>query len=313
MQMPCKPNVFLVGAAKCGTSALNDFLHMHPEIFAAKEPNYLCRDLFPPNAKSLSEAVYASHFQGWSGEPFIMDSSVFYLYSATAAKDIKSFNPDAKILIQLRNPLEVLPSHHSQLVFEQYEKIESFEAAIAEEDRRKKLINGSKTWGNKILLYRNFVHFSTQVKRYFDVFGRENVHVSIFDDYKADIEKIYGSVLEFLGVKDTEFKPFIDLSDKDRQNANRSMKNQWVMTNFVRDPPQWISVPAKLLFPLKARNKLKKFIRAKNTVYHKREAMPDWLYEQLRVELTPEVKALSALLDRDLMHWVEPRKRVSGD
>src|SRR5687768_11853389 len=87
-----KPNFFIVGAPKCGTTAMNDYLNQHPAIFmATKELHYFGRDLKLKN--KISEAEYLKHFTNAGNKKIIGEASVWYLYSKTAAHEIKSFSP----------------------------------------------------------------------------------------------------------------------------------------------------------------------------------------------------------------------------
>ena len=130
------PNFFIVGAPKCGTTAMNDYLDQHPDVFMAhKELHYFGNDLQVKNR--ISEQEYLQHFKDAVNEKIIGEASVWYLFSATAAKEIKSFSPDAKVLIMLRNPVDVIYSLHSQHLYDGNEDVLDFESALALDDERK--------------------------------------------------------------------------------------------------------------------------------------------------------------------------------
>ena len=146
MTNPPVPNFFIVGAPKCGTTALFQYLSTHPDVFAPqrKEFNYFCDDLHFNNVAGLfhyrDTADYLSHFAGWEGQKRIGEASVWYLYSMRAAANIHRFSPDARIIVMIRNPAEMLHSLHSQLLENGDEDIVAFEAALsAEEDRKRGL------------------------------------------------------------------------------------------------------------------------------------------------------------------------------
>src|SRR5258706_10449866 len=107
------PDFFIVGAPKCGTTAMNDYLGQHPDIYMApKELHYFGADLKIKD--KISESAYLQYFKNAGNKKILGEASVWYLFSGTAAKEIKNFSPDAKILIMLRNPVEVVYSLHSQ-------------------------------------------------------------------------------------------------------------------------------------------------------------------------------------------------------
>ena len=95
MSRQVKPNFFIVGAPKCGTTAMFSYLSRHPEIFVSqrKEFNYFCDDLTFRNAAGLFRYTgiddYLAHFSGWNGQKRIGEASVWYLYSSRAAENIR--------------------------------------------------------------------------------------------------------------------------------------------------------------------------------------------------------------------------------
>ncbi|HZV34408.1 MAG TPA: sulfotransferase domain-containing protein, partial [Verrucomicrobiae bacterium] len=107
-----KPNFFLVGAPKCGTTAMAQYLAMRPDIFMArKEMHTFGKDLhFGHQFYRRDLQAYLAEFEGWGDQPRAGEASVWYLFSKTAAEEIKAFNPDAQIIIMLRDPVEMLHS-----------------------------------------------------------------------------------------------------------------------------------------------------------------------------------------------------------
>ncbi len=188
-----KPDFFIVGAPKCGTTAMNDYLQAHPEIFipAKKEIHFFGADLqFQRPRVTLPE--YLSYFAPVQREKRVGEASVWYLYSQQAAAEIKSFSPAARILIMLRNPVDMMYSLHSQRLYNDNENLVNFEEALAAEaDRRQ----GKRLYQNALntmgFFYRAAATYTPQVQRYFEVFGREQVHVIIFDDFTEATDEVY--------------------------------------------------------------------------------------------------------------------------
>ena len=132
-----KPNLFIVGAPKCGTTFLYHYLKKHPEIFFPKfkEPHFFGSDLIRKNgAYDLNLNNYLNLFN--SDKKIIGEASTFYIFSKNAAKEIHAFNPDAKIIIMLRNLIDLTYSMHSQFVFSGDETIENFKESLNIEDKR---------------------------------------------------------------------------------------------------------------------------------------------------------------------------------
>lgn len=126
-----QPSFFIVGAPKAGTTALSKYLGRHPEIFVPprKELNYFNKGLVRVSPiKTLDE--YLSFFAEGKGK-ICGEASPVYLRTPNAAKEIHDFNPDAKIIIMLREPVSLLRSFHSQLLWNgNTEDIEDFQTAI---------------------------------------------------------------------------------------------------------------------------------------------------------------------------------------
>src|SRR3979411_724122 len=103
------PDVFIVGAPRCGTTALYTYLKDHPEIFMSpiKEPEFFT-DFLGEGRRVRTEAEYLNCFGGVRDEKRIGEASVSYLASRTSARAIKGFSPLAMIIIMLRNPVDVM-------------------------------------------------------------------------------------------------------------------------------------------------------------------------------------------------------------
>ena len=129
-----KPNFFIVGAPKSATTSLHYYLGQHPDIFMSteKEISYFFFNESKRNVKGLKE--YMKHFEDVKNEKVIGESTPAYLSSENAMKEIKEFSPKAKILISLRDPVEMLKSLHNQYLYNGDEKIKDFEKAISLED-----------------------------------------------------------------------------------------------------------------------------------------------------------------------------------
>src|SRR5215472_851972 len=188
-----KPNFFIVGAPKCGTTSLWSYLKGHPEIYMSplKEIYFFDTDLWEKRperpwarlneGKAPSLEQYLSCFAAADEQKRIGEATPSYLRSLHAPHGIKAFSPRAQIIIMLRNPVDMLYSLHSQALRQSFAwnrsagsagenvellPIEDFEAAMKADARRA---------DRQVRSYRNFANFPEQVQRYFDLFGRENV------------------------------------------------------------------------------------------------------------------------------------------
>jgi len=297
-----KPDFYIVGGYKCGTSLMHQFLRQHSEIFMpeVKEIYHFGSDLTFKYPK-VTKKEYLEFFAGAKNEKRIGDATAAYLISRNAAKEIKQFNPCAKIIIMLRNPVDMIYSLHSEMVYQGYELIKDFSSAINAEDARRqgKHISSYIRCPVENLYYLKVPLFTCQVKKYFDVFGRENVHIIIFDDLKRDTAEEYRKTLQFLGVCE-QFQPNFKIV-----NPNKSVRSEKIRDFLKTLPPKYKQL-GKAIFPFRMlRGKIIRGLLFMNTRYVNRPPMPEKLENELKMYFKSEVNQLSTLLKRDLTSWTE--------
>ncbi len=299
------PDFFIVGAPKCGTTSMCNYLDQHPDIFISKpkELNFFGADLTPPQRK-LTLEEYLKYFEN-SQNKICGEGTPFYLLSKAAGQEIKALNPNAKIIIMLRDPVALIYSLHSQLLFGSSENVADFKKALELEPYRKKGQHIPDRCNRpEALFYSDIVHFSDQVKNYWEIFGKENVHIIIFDDFKQNIPEIYKQTLDFLGVQ-SDFEANFQV-----HNPNTQVKAVSIY-RFLRKPPAWIfklgrAITPSFLAPLRRKigwsfiKKSQKMLTAEKP----RPKLDSEFEHDLRKRFSPEVEKLSQLIDRDLSHWM---------
>src|SRR6188472_2624317 len=134
-----RPDFFIVGAFKSGTTALYDYLGQHPQVFMPfhKEPLFFGDDLTRRYGRMTREQ-YLSLFADAGNGQRVGEASAWYLYSRCAADEIRGFAPEAQIIVMLRNPVDVMHAQHSQLLFNAAEDITDFAEALAAEPERRR-------------------------------------------------------------------------------------------------------------------------------------------------------------------------------
>lgn len=296
-----KPNFFIVGAPKCGTTALYEFLRGHPDIYVpttVKEPHY-----FSSEINFISDDEYASLFAQWDYEKMAGEASTSYLSSNTAYKKIKAFNPKAKTIIMLRNPVDMIYSLYHELRFAGWEDKTSFEEALAAEEKRQEAFDTAPE-NNPLfhLLYRKTANYSEHVKKYFDTFAKNNILVILYDDFQRDNAAEFKRVLTFLKV-DNSYRPI----SFNTHNVNKKARFPVLMKLAYQGPNYWRHI-LKTVIPIRSLRRYlgSKFMQA-NTVETQRLPMSPKLKKKLRQEFTPEIKKLEVLLKRDLSHWYEEK------
>lgn len=293
-----KPNFFIAGAPKCGTSALYVYLKAHPQIFMpeVKEPEYFAEDILGERRTISSWEAYQRLFENVNGETRLGEASTAYLSSPVAAHRIHAFNPSAQIIIMVRNPVDLLYAFHSQLLTNGHEKITRFSDALEADERHSPGKPGGAR--NRVALtYRQIASLSGQIARYFNIYGREKVRVIVFDDFKSDTEGVYKETLEFLGVG-SDFRPAFE-----QINPNRRVRSRLIQRMLQR-PPSVVRTLSHSLMPLSARIAAGAALRRLNNIVAPRPPMPPALRKKLVKEFEPEVEQLGRLLNRDFSAWV---------
>ncbi|WP_081620138.1 sulfotransferase [Thioalkalivibrio sp. ALMg9] len=294
-----KPNLFIVGVGKAGTFSLHEYLSQHSDIFMSpkKEPNYFGRDL-RFNVPNMTEDEYLSIFQETDGSFYRGEASVSYLLSRNAADEIKDFNDEARIVIIVRNPVEVMYSRYSQNLKTGIETLKTFsEALSAEADRKKGFRVPAGVTCDDWLFYREWVRYSEQIERFLSCFPRNNVFVAVYDDLTNNPEKLYVDLTRFLGVSSEPVPQFA------RVNANRNVRSTFV-TRVARGKIRFSREIARTLIPSRSlRRSVANLLQAMNSVEAPRKRLSRELEQRLRQELEGEISYVEGVLQRDLSHW----------
>lgn len=294
------PNLFIVGAPKSGTSFLYENLKRHPQILMGiKEMHFWASDWHFPKGR-MDEAYYFSFFKQASSFSYAGEATVSNLASKNAAKAIYQFNPDARIIIILRNPVDMIYSMYGQMTFNGSEDLPSFEAALEAEKERKNLkripvlISGPV----EFLYYRELGAYTSQVKRYLDCFGSENVLILWFDDLKNDANKLMDDVYNFLDLP----IPVERITSKVNTAKTARFKS---LTRFLALRSYWKIQVAKIFIPSrKKRYQFASFLGRINQKTLRQRPMNSDTRAMLLNYFKPEIKSLEKLLDKDLSHWL---------
>jgi Sulfotransferase family len=283
---------------------MDHYLAAHPDVFMArKEMHFFGADLrFSPHFYRRDQEAYLAEFNAASSRQRAGEASVWYLFSEQAAAEIKAFNPEARIIIMLRNPAEMIHSLHGQFQFDGNEQLPSFEEALAaEDDRRAGRRLSRQHYFAQGLVYRETARYTRQVERYFQAFGRDRVHVILYDDFARDTDAVFHRTLEFLGVAPAPIENGPKII-----NGNKHVKNP-VLRAALSDPSLRRAVLAirpwlpKGIFT--ALGNAEARLRKLNSVPAARQPLAPELRRRLDQEFAPEIARLGALLGRDLSGW----------
>lgn len=300
-EMALRPNLFIVGAPKSGTTSLREYLNSHNEIFMStpKEPDFFCKDFNKSCTKNL-DGYLELFSKAKDNHKFLGEASVWYLFSKIAAKEIYRFNPDAKIIIMLRNPVDLIYSLHSQFLWTLDEEIENFEEAwFCQEKRCKGELIPKKCSEPQFLQYKAVGEFNNQVERYFDFFPKDQIKIILFEDFKNSTDKIYKDVLEFISVT-TDVIP--DLKAHNKNRGHKSIR----LASFTQKPPKMVVGLlnyVKKIFKIERLNLMPQ-LKKMNSQEFKRPPLSKEFRGHLVKEFRDDIQKLSKLIDRRLDHWI---------
>lgn len=301
--------VFLIGAAKCGTTTLDAMLRIHPEVYMSpiKEPNYFSTDIDPRNFSKAYRArsmvnlnsyfsqsplperhldfvrdpnQYRMLFEGGAKCKWLGESSTSYLYSKEAPQQVFNQYPEASIIVCLRDPVDRLKSHLKMALQEGYIAEAGDEAIESDMDRT------TKGWGISEL-FLELGRFGEQLERWLAVWPKERIHFVFFEELKTDQEKVWRELCSFLNVTifalDTEV------------HSNAGSVPKYPKLNSILKGSQGLRA-IKDSLPESLKNRFKKHWQDSTTEINIDE-------RRWREYYKPDIQKLEQLLDRSFNHW----------
>lgn len=306
------PTCFLVGAPRCGTTAMSYYLRAHPGVCFSdpKEPHFFSHVWREKPPRDV-QGEYVERFFG-AYDPthhrVLCEGSVSYLYDREALERILELQPEARFLVMVRDPFELLPSYHQRMLYILEENLTSLEVAWRMQERRARGEGiPPRSSRPELLCYAEIGRLGHYVSGLFELAGPERCHVVVYDDLRADPRAAYRGVLAFLGVEDDGREDFR------RRMRGRTYRSR-VLQHLVMKPPVPIARKAVLsgagtrargdsgpkAWLLRARKRL----LTRNKVPMPAVALTPAMQQLLRREFLADVALLESLLGRDLGHWL---------
>ena len=303
------PDIFLIGAAKAGTTTISDWMAMNPKIALAriKESNYFSKEIDPNNFSkafsSISPSIPSKYWKGdkleFRHQGFIKDSqsyarifehsqegqkladcSTSYFWSKKAPDLIKKSSPNAKVLLILRNPVDRAWSHYRM----------ARKYGLTQEGFLKELEKdflSESVWGRS----QNFYHlscYSESLTRWMQNFDKSQLKIEIYESFFDDPQENWDRVCDFFGV---EANSISELDKKHESQDPRSPKIQKIIFKMNLKSIRLL-VPEKLYFYLK------------NLLFYKK---PEVLSSETRNKamkyFTNDIDRLETLMGRSLSLW----------
>jgi hypothetical protein len=238
---------------------------------------------------------YLLLFAGATDRRAIGEASTIYLRSPLAAKRIKQFVPDSRLVAILRQPADRAYSHYVFMAQHDWDLAPSFEAALAMEDRRRQ-----EGWHSDVF-YKEGGYYSAQLRVYFDLFGQKQIKVYLYEDWHKTPEAVLRDLFRFLEVNEN-FRPELR-----RSNISLVPRNRQLHRLAIR--PKRIERALTPIIPAPARRLAISALRRFNSKYNL--VPPPRLDPEIRQRLTnmyrEDILKLQDLIGRDLSHWLETK------
>lgn len=297
------PNVFLIGAPKCGTTSIARWLGDHPAAYLSvpKEPFFWAADYprmrahYGFETRASYEALYASP----EAQQAVVkvDGSTNYLYSQTAVPDIEAAVADARFVVALRNPVDLLISYHRTQLVALNESEPDFATAW-----RRSVDGGlpaTDPLDPKLLDYPLVGRLGAALERLLDTVPRERVHVVMLDDLARDPSGTWVVLTAFLGL-DALPEPSFDV-----HNASNKTARSAALRRLTHRPPPVLEAPIRRLRQWSRTTKNPLVAATKARMW--RSAETPQVDAEIRAEvgayLQPDVAKLALVLGQDLSLW----------
>lgn len=285
-----KPNLFIIGAPKSGTTSLSKYLSLYKEISFSviKEPFYWT-DEIKNDYKIDTMDQYLRLFHENESTKYLAEASTNTYLDIKAIKKILLFNPKAKFILLLRNPIEALYALHMERVY-------SFEES--EKDFLKIWKNIKEGKAQEKTQYTDYYKYYEPISELKKVLNT-NLKVFITEDLKFQ-EKFCKEITNFLGIAyDSSFVlPRTNTAHKHRFNF---------LASFILRPPKILS-PLFLKIRLFLTTQRLPFIeRVKSSLNKKinRNPLPEKIREEIKAFFLEDINKTSEILNRDLSNWLK--------
>ena len=296
-----KPNFFIIGAPKAGTTALYTYLSEHPHVYMSmmKEPHFFATDFPNLRARACSTLDdYLKLFADAKPECYqaVGEASVHYIHSAEAVRNICNFDPEAKLIAMLRHPADLIYSFHGQCFFNAIEDQADFEVAWCLQASRREGVNlPSGCYEPAFVQYEQIGKLGMQVESVLDIFPSEQLLFILFDDFIADTPAVYQRVLNFLEIPPDARRTF------HKVNESKRPRLRW-LNELAYNRPSWMTRLYEYSgvrgYGIKGR------LLRLNTQKKQRSSLSPAFRAELLGVFRQDIVKLGKLLKRDLGHWL---------
>jgi hypothetical protein len=295
------PTFLILGAPKCGTTALHHALARHPDVFMAPDKDPLFFELDAEYERG-PEAYWKRHFAAWRGEAAVGEARPTKLMLPYVPDRVRHSFPDVRLVAILRDPADRAFSHWWMRRCNGLEALgfaEALEANAAAIDAGRTFEGpaGIHAWREHLdpaiptpPVYLEFGAYAAQLARWRERFDRERIRVLLFDDWKRDPDGVLRDLLPFLGV------------DPDRAVPGRAVYNAALPPAALPGLALDRRLGLSRLVPERLRHGLKELLSRNASAPRLDAGLRRCLVERY----DDDVRSLERMLERDLSAWRSP-------
>ena len=291
------PNLFVIGAAKAGTTALYHYLTQHPQVFLPrnKEPMFFSRDEYYAKGLDWYEEFY---FHGAENYPVRAEATPHYLYwsekVAPRIKEVYGEKP-VKFIVSFRDPVSRAYSWYWNMVREGREDLDFDEALRVEEYRLKQNRNELYQLGSMVYGYSAGSRYASLLQPYLELFSAKDFYFVFQDDLKSRANEICANTFEFLGIESS-----VQISSSNSNPAamprsrllHRTLRQRSLLKEYIKP-----FMPGRFRRHLKSRMMQ---VNLKETPY---APLDPQLAHELRLSYRTDIGKLEKITGRDLSSW----------
>lgn len=292
-----KPNLFIAGVPKGGTTALAALLGQHPDIFLPhkKEPRYYLFRGTKPSEKDptnpdscYNETLYTQIFKDSQNFKYRIDATPAYLSDPKAIEAIYQDVPNAKIILMLRDPIERAFSH---ILFAKLQGYEPKNISFLEI-----LSNHSVALPNGFVRERTYIEmgmYGKQIQNLYKYFNANQVLILTTENFSKNQQECLTQILDFLKLNKFNFN--LNIGEKAKSGI---IKNRWKALILEK-----ILLARKILPKSRIRKFFgKKWEKAKNNAISKPEISQE-LIDYLKPVYLQDVTLLKSITKLAFKDW----------
>lgn len=294
-----KVNLFIIGAPKCGTTSLANYLNQSEDILLSdtKEPHFFKGDLLGPynnyiNKIETYQNLFLKHEK--KDSKYWLDASVWYYSNSKIAEEIYNYNPDAKIIFIARNPKEAIKSlfkHRVAALNEDQTDINKALELISLRKEGKAIPSTLKTTQQGLFYIENY-KYAEKIECFQKLF-QNNLKIVLFEEFTSNPEELLNEIIAWLDISVWGY------SFNTRFNVAKPGRSQKI-TYFLH------KISPKIKRILK-RNRILQFILQQSSRFFKTKKLilefNSISLKMMKKEMNGDIERFQSVIGKDLTQW----------